>query len=413
LEKPIHAQAQELKAILDAPIGLKLPLLAFAEKFNAAPLLMNKAVILEDKFNQASSQDQRLPLKSAIGELIDQIVDDYLNNEAQTTIESFKPQTPRPMETDLQKSKSEQVVFEGVNIGKKFKKNGFHLTGVDLRLKVGEIMGVVGENGNGKTTLFRICVGDLLHSEGDICYPYLDELMWNHLDWHKIKPSIAFIPQELPKWHGSLYNNLALEASVAGFWGKHNVEAVQAEVERLELAKHLDKTWNEISGGYKLRFALAKALIRKPKLLVLDEPLANLDINAQTIILNTLRQLIESRVFPVSILISSQHLHEIESIADNLLYLKEGKEIYNGKTTEFGKERMENCFELECGLSQAVFEQLMRGFAYNSIEHTGLALIIRTPLYIQEKELLQHLLAKDIKINYFRNISQSIKKYFV
>jgi ABC-2 type transport system ATP-binding protein len=206
---------------------------------------------------------------------------------------------------------------------------------------------------------------------------------------------------------------LALEASLVGFWGKHNSAAVQAEVERLDLAKHLDKTWNEISGGYKLRFALAKALIRKPKLLVLDEPLANLDINAQTVILNTLRQLIESRVFPVSILISSQHLHEIESIADNLLYLKEGKEIYNGKTGEFGTERLENCFELECGLSQAVFEQLMRGFAYHSIEHTGLALIIRTPLYIQEKDLLQHLLAKEVKINYFRNISQSIKKYFV
>ncbi|MCU0446026.1 MAG: ABC transporter ATP-binding protein [Microscillaceae bacterium] len=412
MEKPIYTQAQELKAILQTAL-LPLPLLAFAEKFATDPLLITQAFNLDKAFNETEDANQKEALKTPIMELIDQIVEDYLNSEAQTTIEYFRPETPKPMETNLQKARQAQVVFEGVNIGKKYKKNDFQLAGVDLSLKIGEITGVVGENGNGKTTLFRICVGDLQPSQGDICYPYLNQLVWNYVNWYEVKQNIAFIPQELPKWYGSLYNNLALEASLFGFRGKHNVEAVQNVANRLDLDKHLDKTWGEISGGYKLRFALAKALIRKPKLLVLDEPLANLDINAQTVILNTLRQLIESRVFPVSILISSQHLHEIERIADNLLYLKEGKEIYNGKTAEFGSERMENCFELECGLSQAVFEQLMKGFAYHSVENTGLVLIIRTPLYIQEKELLQHLLAQDVKINYFRNISQSIKKYFV
>jgi ABC-type multidrug transport system ATPase subunit len=414
MEKSVKTQAQELKDLIEKmPFSGQINLQDFAEKFSTDPLLHHQALNLEVKYNESQMADEREKLRPTIFNLIDTIVEEYIENTDNQVIASVKNPLQDQLKANLNAAKEEHIVFEGKNIGKKFKKNGFYLQGIDLQLKTGEITGVVGENGNGKTTLFRICVGDLEHSEGEIRYPDLGEVSWNKINWYKTKKHIAFIPQELPKWHGSLYNNLSLEATLHGFKGKANQPAVEEMLERFDLKEHLDKSWAELSGGYKLRFALAKALISHPRLLVIDEPLANLDINAQTVILNGLKNLIESRIFPVAIMISSQHLHEIERVADNLLYLKNGQEMYNGKTGEFGKERLENCFELDCDLSQAVFEQLLKGFAYNSVQHNGLVLIVRTPLHIQEKDLLQFLLAKEVKINYFRNISQSIKKYFV
>lgn len=308
---------------------------------------------------------------------------------------------------------SSNIVVEARNLGKRFSRKGFHLQGIDLQLCTGELTGVVGENGNGKTTLFRICVGEIEHSEGELRYPFLGEVHWNKPKWYNVKQQIAYIPQELPKWYGSLRNNLHLEASLHGYKGAKNDEMVEYILQRMELKPHADKNWNELSGGYKLRFALARALVWQPKLLVIDEPLANLDINAQNIILNDLKDIALSRNFPVSILISSQHLHEIESVADKLLYLKEGAQVYYGNMADFGKERTENTFELESTLTPQDFQALLAGLEHNRVEYNGLVFIIHTPLHITEKELLSYLLTKDLKINYFRNISQSIKKYFV
>jgi ABC-2 type transport system ATP-binding protein len=308
---------------------------------------------------------------------------------------------------------SQAPVLETRNLGKQFGRSGFRLQNIDLQLRLGELTGVVGENGNGKTTLFRICVGEIIHTKGELCYPILGENRPNKIDWYKVKQQIAYIPQELPKWNGTIRENLLLEASLHGFRGKKNDEMVDYVLHRMELTSHVNKKWAELSGGYKLRFALAKALTWQPKLLVIDEPLANLDINAQNIILNDLKDIVLSRNFPVSILISSQHLHEIESVADKLLFLKEGSQVYYGNTADFGNERTENTFELEALISIQEFKTLMEDLPHSRVDYNGLVFIIHTPLHITEKDLLQHLLAKDLKINYFRNISQSIKKYFL
>ena len=78
--------------------------------------------------------------------------------------------------------------------------NLFYLQALDLQLRTGEITGVVGENGNGKTTLLRIVAGDLLSDSGDMEYPILDLKAGQ---WYAIRNQVAFIPQRLSRWRGT------------------------------------------------------------------------------------------------------------------------------------------------------------------------------------------------------------------
>jgi ABC-2 type transport system ATP-binding protein len=68
-------------------------------------------------------------------------------------------------------------------------------------------------------------------------------------------------------------------------------------------------------------------LMWRPKLLVLDEPLANLDINAQQLFLQDLKFIIKSVRYPLAVILSSQALHEIESVADNIVFIKQGQTL--------------------------------------------------------------------------------------
>ncbi|BAZ09786.1 ABC transporter ATP-binding protein [Calothrix sp. NIES-4071] len=184
----------------------------------------------------------------------------------------------------------------------------------------------------------------------------------NNIDFYSVKQNIVYIPQELQKWHGLLADNLYFAASICGIKGQDNLDEVDFVINRLGLEKYKKATWGEISGGFKMRFSLAKALICHPKLIILDEPLANLDISTQLLFLQDIRDLANSSANPISIIISSQHLYEVENIADNILFLKDGKAIYNGLVKNFGEDRNENSYEVACELTYA--EQINFYFNY-------------------------------------------------
>ncbi len=416
-DKSIHTLAQEIKEqIRQDTLAASRVLIDFAKKYARNKQLHREALLLKLDYANSDEESEQEHIITEMLVLVNNVVKDYLNNPKSDAIETRKYEARKRSQIDatIEAIRPQaELIFEGMQMGRHFVRSNFRLQGVDLKLRAGEITGVVGENGNGKTTLFRIIVGDLQASEGQIRYPGLGEPEWNHIRWTEVKNQIAYIPQELPKWYGSLRNNIHLAATLHGIEGRANEEAVNYILHRLSLVAHADKKWSELSGGYKLRFALARALVWKPKILVIDEPLANLDVNAQSVVLNDLRYLASSWRHPIAILISSQHLHELESVANNILFLREGKVIYNGRIKEFGRERVENSFELECALNLKELERRLQGLDYNTIDYDGLRFVIHTPLQIKQKDLLQKLLENKVEISYFRNISQSTKKLFV
>ena len=297
-------------------------------------------------------------------------------------------------------------LFEAKNISKSYGKNRFELKEIAFALNAGEITGVVGENGNGKTTLLRIVAGDLSIDNGELTY--FGKTI-NELGWEKIKQNIAYIPQRIPRWYGSLLHNLIFQASIHGIKGQDADVLVENLIHKLSLEKYIHLNWSEISTGYRLRFQLAKMLIGNPSLLVLDEPIANLDINAQNIFLNDLKKIVSDANYNVSVILSSQQLHEIENIADNILFLKQGKIIYSGAVNAVGKDRKQNEFEIKGEFSVQFLSQL---FTTIQIEEIANTYYVTLPKEVNSKEFLQAILAQNKKIEYFRDISSSTRKLF-
>lgn len=313
---------------------------------------------------------------------------------------------------------SENTAFYGEKIEKQYrgKSTNFRLFIEKLELKFGEITSLVGENGNGKTTLLRIAAGQLRETSGDIRYPaLLKNGDSSRLDYSRVKRQIAYIPQELPRWSGLLVDNLHFSAAAHGVKGKDNEFEVDFILNRLGLEKYRDSTWSEISGGFRMRFALAKVLLWNPKIIILDEPLANLDVNAQMIFLEDLRDIADSIENRKTILLSSQHLHEVEGITDNIIFIRDGSAVYNGRLADFGENRSENSFEIICNLSRRDLLGILEKAQIPCLSINVLIYrhyIINVPRDVTSKVLIKLFADKDIEVSFFRDISRSTKRLF-
>lgn len=289
------------------------------------------------------------------------------------------------------------------NISKKYNNGSFSLKPINLSVNTGHVLGVVGENGNGKTTLLRCLAGQLGLNNGVIKYHLLQ-----NPDAYAIKNHIAFIPQRIPKWYGMLKDNLHFSAAIAGISGDKNNLMVNFMLERLNLSSYAHLTWDQISSGYRTRFEIARILLQKPRLLILDEPLANLDINAQQTILTDLIFMAKGAHNPMGIILSSQQLHEVEKVADSVIFIKQGNCIYKSSDDE-GKVTS-NAVEFE---TKADRESIISLFAEGNIElqfNGGFYTIISAGLSSQQ--IIAKMIDAKITVTYFRDITYSTKRFF-
>lgn len=298
-------------------------------------------------------------------------------------------------------------LFACKNLEKCYPNGAFTLQDITLQLEASEIIGVVGENGNGKTTLLRIIAGELSHDSGTVNYFGENEL--EELDWQMIRSRIAYIPQRIPKWHGFLKTNLIFEASIRGIKGSAADLLIDELLLKLGLTEYANLKWDEISTGYRLRFQLAKILIGNPELIILDEPIANLDINAQEKFLGDLRTIATDPKRKVSIILSSQQLHEIENVSDSVVFLKKGRMIYAGNVDKIGETREFNEFEIQTNLSADMLTELV---TIHALRNTGKTFHIKVDLSLSPELFLKRIIANSGKVLYFRDISSSTRRLF-
>ncbi len=375
----------------------------FCIDFSLPEMLRQDAINIRKQYNLNQSSgdrnlrfDRNISLQLDLLRLIDEMEKQYAgeaNGKSETKV-----------------NKGTGAIFHGKDIRKRFAGNdAFGLEMPNLDLLAGELTGVVGENGNGKTTLLRLVAGDLAVDSGELGYSWLES---KFLDWPLIKQRIAYIPQRIPRWFGKLRDNLKYAATIHGIRGQENRDAVSLVISRLGLSRYEESAWDEISSGYKLRFELARALIWRPGLLVLDEPLANLDINTRSLFLQDLRDIASSEKYPVAVILSSQQLHELEDISDNIIFLENGKPVYSGAVGGIGLSRQENVYELKSPLDETAFRTLLGDLEDIRIETEGMNYVIRCHTDIGTNEILQLLLERQIEIKYFREISHSTRKLF-
>ena len=305
----------------------------------------------------------------------------------------------------------ETIAFRCSDITKRFDKSSksFLLSGISIELQAGEITGMVGVNGAGKTTLLRIIAGEIAPSGGEVSYPLLDK---GKLDWRAIRHNIGYVQQLPEPWYGTLADNLYLHAANHGLKRKEIIDETEFMLHRLGLEMYRDATWSQISGGYKMRFELARALVGRPKLLILDEPLAPLDVVTQQLFLKDLRDLANSLHNPLPIIVTSQHLYEIESIADVMLFLDDGKPIFYGPPSEIGKNRKFNMFEVACSLSSTKLYDVLGDVEGIYMEDFGLRQLIQVARNVSVDDILTRLVTANANVRYFRDISRSSRMLF-
>jgi ABC-2 type transport system ATP-binding protein len=288
-------------------------------------------------------------------------------------------------------------------ISKQYSKGNFSLKPVSLQLHTGDILGLVGENGNGKTTLLRCLAGQLAIDSGGIVYNLLTKP-----DYYSIKNHVVFIPQRIPRWYGQLKDNLHFSASLAGVTGSRNQLMVDFMLERLNLADYAHLNWNQISSGYRTRFEIARILLQQPRLLILDEPLANLDINAQQTILTDLKFIAQSVQHPMGIILSSQQLHEVEKIAGKVIFIKQGACIF--KADEKQQALSSYALEIETTASREIIVEVLGGEGIE-IQFNGGFYTIVSPVQTSQ-QVVARLLQQQVPITYFRDITWSTKRFF-
>ena len=125
--------------------------------------------------------------------------------------------------------------------------------------------------------------------------------------------------------------------------------------------------------------------------------------------LSDLREIVSEEGRRVSVILSSQQLHEIENVADSVLFLKAGELVYSGEVGKIGEQRTENEFELQGDFDEEFLELL---FPEIQIKKMAKTFHVKLPLEISAIDFLKKLLDKNKSISYFRDISSSTRKLF-
>jgi ABC-2 type transport system ATP-binding protein len=293
------------------------------------------------------------------------------------------------------------------NVSKVYGRRKFKLGDISISIHEGDVWGLVGENGNGKTTLLRILAKDLKFDQGNLQYQ-IDE---NASSDYDLRTKLTYIPQRTPKWYGSLKTNLKFAATHYGIKGEENELIVLMMIIRFGLWKYRNHNWDELSSGYKMRFELARTFLRSPKLLLLDEPLANLDVLAQQLILEDLKNLSQSLSNPLGIILSSQQLFEVEKISDKILFLKNGAPTHLSNANE--EEEQLTVLELDILDSRDELNAALEKLAGHEIKFNGGTYLVSIPVKNGMNQILQALVNHNIQIRYVRDISQSTRRLFI
>lgn len=298
--------------------------------------------------------------------------------------------------------KEHQILVKMLNLEKKYSSE-FTLGPINLEIKSGEIVGLVGENGNGKTTLLRSICGELQPTKGELYF------LFPHSDGYDLRSKLIYIPQRTQTWRGSMYENLEFTASSYGYSPEENNEIIDLVITRMGLRKYKNYSWSRLSSGYKMRFELARMLLRKPKILLIDEPLANLDIIAQQSILEDFRNIANSPFRPIAVILSSQQLYEVEKTSDLVVFLKNGVQ----KNLNISDTDHLLTIEFETDENAIILQEKLKQIRLLSLEKNGNTFVAEFGEGVSVNNFLGFILQENINIMYFRNITHSTRKFFI
>lgn len=282
------------------------------------------------------------------------------------------------------------------------------LQGLSFELMSGSVVGIVGPNGAGKTSLLRIIAQELPVSRGRVSYP---DLSWSDdLPMRHVYDRIAYVPQIPTRYHGELETNLRRFAALHGLRGEALDDELSYVMELLQLGEYRSAAWAALSGGYRTRIDLARAMLVSPDVVILDEPLGPLDLQAERDYLRHLRDLAESRR-QVCVVITSQDVHAVSAIADYVIALRDGGIAFAGTPTEIARSLPQYACEFASELGAGALAEVVAHLPGAHLRNLGTSWLLTADSSVSARDVLGALLSDGGSVAYFRDLSSSPQQF--
>jgi ABC-2 type transport system ATP-binding protein len=235
-----------------------------------------------------------------------------------------------------------EYAIEAENLSKNFGSTQA-LRGASFYVKENEIFGLIGHNGAGKTTALRILSTLISSSNGSAKIFGYDVAKYPE----KVRAILSYLPEEAGAYQQ--LNGIEFLEFMAGFYSKSK-EEMESIVKQGKLISNLDKRLEDrvktYSKGMLRRLLIARALMMKPKLAILDEPTGGLDVIQSINVRNMIRKYADRE--GVSILLSSHNMLEVEYLCHRVALINEGKVVAQGSPDDlklyYGKKNLEEVF---------------------------------------------------------------------
>jgi len=278
------------------------------------------------------------------------------------------------------------------------------LKGIDLTVNQGDFFALLGPNGAGKSTTIGIITALVTKTAGKITIMGYDL----ERDFTKARASIGVVPQE---FNFNIFETpLEILLNQAGYYGiprKLALKRGQALLQKLGLWDKHKQQVRYLSGGMKRRLMIARALVHEPKLLILDEPTAGVDIEIRRTMWQFLTELNQQGV---TIILTTHYLEEAEQLCKHIAIINHGQIIENTDMKQLLRKLSTETFILN--VSQAVSDSLqINGFDHHLLDEHTLAVDIHKGQNLND--LFQELSSQHIQVQSMRNKTNRLEELFI
>ncbi len=199
----------------------------------------------------------------------------------------------------------------------------------------GKVTGLIGQNGAGKTTLVNLMIGLLRIKDGSITIDGLSPLKQREELLKRV--GVMFEDSDFPQW-ATIREHLRFIGQLRGMDAAEAERQGLATLERFGITEKADEKFQKLSAGMKQKFGIAQALLGYPNYVILDEPTANLDVNARITALEYIQDLAYTK--DMNFVILSHILHDLERVCDEIVVIHKGRLLKQSSMADILKEGM-------------------------------------------------------------------------
>lgn len=191
---------------------------------------------------------------------------------------------------------------------------------VSFTIPTGEVMGLLGHNGAGKSTIIKMILGILEPDSG--------EILWNGVPMKKAGIKVGYLPEERGLYEKTkVFDQLAYFGKLENMTKKEIHEQITYWLERLNITEYKHKTVQELSKGNKQKIQLIASVLHNPDLIVLDEPFSGLDPINANVFAEVIQELVDAKK---TIILSSHRMEQLDTFCQQLMILQKGKVLLEG-----------------------------------------------------------------------------------